>query len=211
MDYPVWGCDMTEYYSAWATLSASFITPIMTSILDKINTTNSQAEKKLFSDIKIILDRCVELNNQLQDSEFIRNKNLSLALYSKFYEKNMLYDNKPFYAFYLHKLYYVSDNNSDLFDTYSNIPKYDTDYDKNKESFIRTFNYIFRKQFLEALKFDINLEIKVPYRLKHRDLIKKSFQILQTDDYLKIICGDSEEKFIFFKKHLKLFEGYYST
>ncbi len=202
---------MMEYYSAWATLSASFITPIMTSILDKINTTNSQAEKKLFSDIKIILDRCVELNNQLQDSEFIRNKNLSLALYSKFYEKNMLYDNKPFYAFYLHKLYYVSDNNSDLFDTYSNIPKYDTDYDKNKESFIRTFNYIFRKQFLEALKFDINLEIKVPYRLKHRDLIKKSFQILQTDDYLKSICGDSEEKLIFLKKCLKLFEGYYSS
>ena len=175
------------------------------------NPNTSKEDKELYENLKNLITEYQELSLKLQDSEFIRNRNLSLAIYSKFYEKNMLYDNKPFYAFYLHKLYYVSDNNSDLFDTYSNIPKYDTDYDKNKENFIKTFNYIFRKQFLEALRFDINLEIKVPYRLRHRELIKKSFQILQTEDYLKIICGDSEEKFIFFKKHLKLFEGYYST
>jgi len=159
-----------------------------------INPSTSKEDKALYRELQKIITDYQELSLKLQDSEFIRNRNLSLWLYDKLHETKISTKGKKLYKILLFHLFIST-----------------TELNCN-EDFKLQFLAFFTEHFLKYLKHNLvndKIQLKASKELDFRDLYSIAFKQLQKHDFIKELADTFERK-EFVIEIFKKFEDIYN-
>jgi hypothetical protein len=180
------------------TVGNSVLEYTTTKLLDKIkgiitDPNTSVENKQLFVQLKEILEYHQKLVEQLEDSEFIRKRNLSLWLHNKLHETKLSTQGKPIYKILLTHIFNNMDN--------------------SEKDYQLLFFDFFKKHFFAYLRHNLSdekLEFKVNYDFKYKKQYAMIFNKLQSEEYINELSADTYERKDFILMTFKKFENFYT-
>lgn len=157
------------------------------------NTKTAPEDKELFIKLRDTLEQHQKLVSQLEDSDFVRKRNLSLWLYDKLHEIKLLTGAKPVYQMLLTHIF----KSNEKF---------------NNKKFQLEFLAFFKIHFLGYLKHNLtdeNICVTAHKSFIHKTLYHDIFLQLQNDLYIQELSADTHERKDFILETFKKFQQFY--